>query len=319
MLRIDDSKFSCNTIPSWLENSSSPAKIVPGKGQYYSLCFLDFNIDLESNTCSVTIDGEGKTNLKNACTYCYSKYNFKKTAKFKKKIVKESVFKNLKKKLPEFSVLRIGKNVECGSPHTRSELYQVLELCLKYNIRPIVTSKVLEYDEHVAQLVKDTNGVVHISLGRDEMEPGAVQLGFDNKTRFENAKKYKNFGCVTACRVVEDITLPMPEFIKTVYESGMDILLTPLHYPDKVSFSLRRNDLSWEEAKEKKVFEFSHGALRPMEIHQDWNKTKERCGLVMGREYCNNCNLGRVKFSEEVGSNKKSYQEKVKKWNQGLL
>lgn len=306
-------------LPDWLGTSTSPAKVVPGKGQYYALCFLDFNIDLESNTCSVTVNGEGQTNLKDACSYCYARYNFKTNTPYKKKVIRESTFKNLKKKIPEFSVLRIGKNVECGSQYTRNELLQVLELCVKYKIRPIVTSKILEFDERVARLVIESDGVVHISIGRDEMETGAVKLGFPNEVRLWNAHKYFDYGCTTAVRVVEDITMPMPEFISKIHESGMPILLTPLHYPDKNSFSQRRDDITWEQAKEKKLFEFLHGALRPNFIHDDWNKTKERCGVIMGREYCNNCNLGKVIFSPETGCSKKLYNAKLieHKWNEG--
>lgn len=309
-------KIANDETTSQIPISSTPAHIVPGKGQHYELCILDFNIDIESNTCSVTVDENGNTDLTKACTYCYAKYNYKKNTPYKKKIIKESVFRNLKNKIPEFSVLRIGKNVECGSSHTRSELIQVLEACVKYSIRPIVTSKILDFDKKVSDLVKESRGVVHISLGVDIMEPGAISLGYSNETRFKNAQKYLKSGCTTAVRVVDDITLPMSRFIKKVYLSGMPILVTPLHYPDKNSFSLRRKDITWDEAKEKNLFEFSFGSLRPLIIHDDWKKTKERCGIIGGKEYCNNCNLGKIYYSDEVGYSKKAYNEKMKlKWN----
>ena len=46
------------------------AKIVPGKGQHYALCVLDFNCDLESGTCSVTLDKQGNSDKDKACDYC---------------------------------------------------------------------------------------------------------------------------------------------------------------------------------------------------------------------------------------------------------
>lgn len=255
--------------------------------------------------------------MSKACTYCYAKYNYKKSIPYKRKRILERTFKSLKEKIPEFSILRIGKNHECGSPYTRKELLQVLEYCVKYKVRPIVTSKILEYDPRVADLVIKSDGVVHISLGRDELESGAVLLGYNNDKRFEVAKQYLNHGCVTAVRVVEDITLSMPEFIKKVQQSGMPILVTPLHYPDKNSWNLRRSDISWEEAKEKGLYKYTHGALRPEIIHNDWKITKERCGVIAGKEYCNNCNLKNIRFSEELGSSKKQYNESLKGrgWN----
>jgi len=296
--------------PAWLEEAKTEAKIVKGKGQFYELCFLDFNIDLESNTCSVTVDKDGKTDMNKACSYCYARYNFKKTIPFKTKRVREVTFKNLKNKVPEFSTLRIGKNTECGSPYTRDALISVLEYCVKYKVRPLVTSKTLEYDENVARLVKESNGVVHISLGRDDMETGAVELGFPNEVRLKNALKYQKYGCTTAVRVVEDVTLEIPKFIKKVKKLNMPILLTPLHYPDKKSFNQRRDD-TWDEAKSNGLYTYDHGALRPSFVHDSWKDVKERCGLIGGKEFCNNCNLGKVKYSDEVGYSKKKYNEKL--------
>lgn len=46
------------------------AKIVPGKGQYYDKCVLDFNMDIESGICSVALDKKGKSKKSKACDYC---------------------------------------------------------------------------------------------------------------------------------------------------------------------------------------------------------------------------------------------------------
>jgi hypothetical protein len=88
------------------------------------------------------------------------------------------------------------------------------------------------------------------------------------------------------------------------------ILLTPLHYTNKQHFQSMRNDLTWEQAKSTGLFTYTHGDLRPSLFHPDWSVTKERCGTVGGKEYCNNC-VGKIDF------NKVEYKNKLKQleWN----
>lgn len=299
------------------EYTNSDAQIVPGKGAVYDVCFLDFNIDIESGMCSVAVDPKtGETSKFKTCSYCYAKRFFKPGGPYKLKRVRESIFKNLKEKIPEFSVLRIGKNFECGSQAARGELLEVLRLCVKYKIRPIVTSKILDFDVSVADYVKESNGVIHISIGDDSLETGAVELGYNNERRYEIAKLYSKYGVVCGVRVVEDITKPMPDFIKRIYNDGFHILLTPLYYKDRQTFENKRDDITWNEAKEYGIFEFDHG-LHPVKVHKDWNNVKERCGTINGKMHCNNCSLKRVHFSDEVGSSKKQYHRKLVElgWN----
>lgn len=46
------------------------AKIVPGKGQHYDACVLDFNMDIESGICSVAVKEDGSSDKAGACDYC---------------------------------------------------------------------------------------------------------------------------------------------------------------------------------------------------------------------------------------------------------
>lgn len=304
--------------PKWLQKPSQVAKIVGGKGQHYDICFLDFNIDIESGICSVAVNSKtGAVNKKKTCSYCYSMRLFKINGPYKVKVIREAIFSKLKKRIPEFSVLRIGKFFECGSLESRDELLQVLKLCVRYTIRPIVTSKILEFDSRVADLVMASNGVIHISLGRDEMETGAVEKGFSNEIRYENAKLYALYGVRCGVRVVEDITIPIPNFIKRIHDEGFHILLTPLYYKDRKTFEQRRKDITWNEAKEFGFFKFEHGALHPVIVHDDWSTVKERCGTINSKMMCNNCSLKTVHFSDEVGSSKKLYRKKLSEygWN----
>jgi hypothetical protein len=177
---------------------------------------------------------------------------------------------------------------------------------VKYNIRPVVTSKLLEFDSRVADLVKQSRGVVHISLGDDALESGAVKQGATNDWRLQQAIAYKNYGCPTQVRVVADVTLPMNKFYNKVFSimGSSGILLTPLHYTNKATFAKTRQDVTWDEAKANGLFTYAKGDLRPNQLHPDWNKTKERCGMINGREYCNNC-VGKIDF------NKQKYKQKL--------
>jgi hypothetical protein len=231
---------------------------------------------------------------------------------YRVKTIKESEFKKIAETYPAH-VLRLGKNFDCGHPSTREELKQVLTYCIKYNMRPVVTSKLLEFDKEVAALVILARGVVHLSLGRDEDEKGAVKQGATNEWRLKQAVKYKKFGCPTQVRVVADITLPMNRFHKKVFKQmggSRGILLTPLHYTSKAHFESMRQDITWDDAKESGLYSYVKGDLRPNRIHSDWDQTKERCGVIAGREYCNNC-VGRIDF------NKNEYKAELVKlgWN----
>jgi hypothetical protein len=282
------------------------AKLVPGKGQHYDLCVLDFNLDIESGVCSIALDKDGQADRDKACSYCYAKYLYKKSPDaYRVKIIKESEFKKIATKYPAH-ILRLGKNYECGSKISRAALIQVLEYCVKYKMRPVVTSKLLEFDKKVADLVTESKGVVHISLGDDELETGAVAQGATNRWRLAQAIRYKRYGTPVQVRIVSDVTMSMNKFHEQVFQhmGSRGILLTPLHYTNKADFAFYHQDITWDEAKKTGLFSYTHGDLRPNVIHKDWSKVKERCGTVAGKEYCNNC-VGKIDF------NKKEYKEKL--------
>jgi hypothetical protein len=289
------------------------AQIVNGKGGHYPLCIIDFNIDIESGICSIAINAKGRANRDNACSYCYASYIYKKDPKaYRVKTIKESEFKKIANKYP-LHILRFGKNFECGHKRSRLELVQALKYCVQYKIRPVVTSKLLEFDKDVADLVKAANGVIHISLGKDEDEPGAIAQGSTNEWRLEQAMAYKKYGCPTQVRIVADVTMPMNAFHKKAFTSmggSHGVLLTPLHYTNKAHFESMRQDVTWKQAKDSGLFSYVKGDLRPNIIHDDWKQTKERCGIIASREYCNNC-VGKIDF------NKTKYKEQLiqLKWN----
>ena len=102
------------------------------------------------------------------------------------------------------------------------------------------------------------------------------------------------------------------EKIKKIYNNRImkQSKVTPLHYISKESFESVRQDITWNKAKSTGLFTYTHGDLRPNIINDDWKQTRERCGMVAGKEYCNNC-VGRIDF------NKVNYKAELIKlgWN----
>lgn len=241
----------------------------------------------------------------------YAKYLYKKSpTAYKVKQIKESEFKKIQEKYnPDKKnvLLRIGKSVECGHTRTREQLYQVLEYAKKYHFRCIVTSKILNYDPKVAKLVTEGNGIVHMSLsGRDEDEVGAVLQGSTNRWRLAQALKYKRNRTPTQCRIVADVTIPPTDFHEKAFNlmgGSSGILLTPVHYISKSHFESIRKDITWEESKERGIFSYTNGDLRPLIQHDGWKKFKEKCGTI-SREYCNNC-------VRKIDFNKHQYKQQL--------
>lgn len=248
----------------------------------------------------------------------YAKYLYKKDPlAYRVKQIRESEFKKIQEKYnPDKKniLLRIGKSVECGHSRTREQLYQVLDYAKKYHFRSIVTSKILEYDPKVSKLVKEGNGIVHISLsGRDEDEQGAVEQGATNRWRLAQAIKYKRNHTPTQCRIVADVTLPPADFHEKAFDlmSGSSgILLTPMHYISRAQFTAVRKDITWEQAKDTGLFAYSTGDLRPLIQHDGWKKYREKCGMI-SREYCNNC-------VRKIDFNKQQYKQQLQQLSWGV-
>ena len=292
------------------------AKIVPGKGMYHSLCTLEFNLDIESGTCSVTLNDDGTSNNDKVCKYCFASYLYKKGNSYKVKEIRESEFKKIQEKYnPDRKgvVLRLGKNFDVGHKRTRSQLYQVLEYSKKYSFRPIITSKLLEYDPEISKLVIESNGIVHLSLsGRDEDETGAASQGATNRWRLAQAIKYKRHKTPVQCRIVADVTIPPTDFHEKAFNlmgGSSGILLTMLHYTKKSHFESIRKDITWDEAKTQGLFAYTSGDLRPLVQHDGWKKYREKCGTI-SREYCNNC-------VRKIDFNKHQYKQQLQQLGWG--
>lgn len=172
----------------------------------------------------------------------------------------------------------------------------------------------MEFDPKVSELVKKAKGIVHISLGIDSLESGAVAQGSTNAWRLEQALAYKSDGCPVQVRIVADVTMPPTDFHTEVFQKmggSKFVLLTPTHYISKAHFEKTRQDITWDDAKSTGLFVYGKGDLRPAKFDAGWKPFKERCGTSYpgGKEteHCNNCGLG--KFPED----KKTWKAKLSK------
>lgn len=265
---------------------------MPGKAQHQSNCICVYNIDISSGGCPIAIDPKtGEFDRSRECSYCYAAYVHRNYIKEKEVNEKEWIkFKNSM----TLNVMRIGKNLEPGHKDHRETLYEVLRLNNKYELRSILITKLLEFDKRIVELVKDQRSTIHYSMGKESMETGAVLNGSTNDWRLETAKKYADAGVNTYLRIVEDIAVPMREETKGWCRAGLPVLITPLRYNSKRALQQYRPDADWDELKSSTSYEYAKGYLKPIIWHSDYEPYKERCGDVAGKEYCNNCGLGKI-------------------------
>ena len=271
-------------------------KFVEGKNKHQTNCICIHNIDLTSGGCPIGLDSNGNFKKDEACTYCYARYLHKDFVKEKEVDEKEwiKLSQNLK-----VNVVRIGKNLEPGHIAHRDTLLKVLELNNKYKFKSILITKLLEFDDKVADLLKVLESTVHFSMGRESMESGAVARGSTNPWRLETAKKYFDYGVNTYLRVVEDITIGMRTEVKQWEASSIPLLITPLRYPSKETLKQYRPLDDWDILKTSPSFEYKDGFLKPIIWHSDYKPHKERCGVVKNIQHCNNCGLRSIRHEQE--------------------
>ena len=128
-------------------------RLVDGKGQHYEFCICKHNIDLSTGCPSGNNNGKFERNSSNRCDYCYGRLNnyFKfKPKNFNYNLIERDIEKRKAK------IIRIGKFADPGFKKVRSQLKNILELCLKKNIRAIAITKLLEFDQEISELFKKT-------------------------------------------------------------------------------------------------------------------------------------------------------------------
>jgi hypothetical protein len=284
-----------------------------------------------------------KIGIDKRCDYCYARR--KNWGKVTPKIIGEKTRQQFEEEKPK--IIRLGKNTECGHYFLREQLIQFLELCKEHGTGLIFPTKMLEFDEQIAGLLKDTNSVVNYSICNDSFELGPVSQGFSNAWRVEQAEKYKNEGVNITTTLTCDVTTSLEGNLKYGFaineilkakEKGLIIRLLPLRLYSK-RVCLKATGEKWEDIvmpKDwKNTFDFEfiwryvkkegNGAV-PLFFHEDFIKFISEgigiCGRVGEIEYCDKCNLEkevRINFpvSEipkvERYTNKRTYKRYHKK------
>jgi len=266
-------------------------RIVKGKSDVYQACvFSKYNVDITTGCAtSIPIGREGR------CKYCYARlwnfreFNVKADFSLFDKQVKNlgPVFKNEK-------WIRFGKMTDPGYIASLPILKQAIKKLNENRVHSIIATKLLGYDSEIADLLKD-NGIIQYSFGYDNLELGAVKLGFSNKERLKHAIKYRNSGVVTIARVVIDVTSP-PNNIYNEIKGKLPILITPIRF--------RKKSLAKEIGADLNNYAYYRGYYRPLleKEHREF-VNKPTCGdFGKGEERCALCltNIFRKKQSDNI-------------------
>ena len=219
------------------------------KSQFHEHCQLDISAEL-TDWCPAAITPERELARWNRCAYCYVSGNNSRSFPAIKQVdhkalqdqlEKISALRRFEKGAPR--VLRIGAKTDPGSPAVRKQLLELLEFCARQSLTPVVTTKFLEFDPDVAQLLKRTDGVLMPSLGNDSLEVGAVLNGRTQMTRISDGLFYEAAGATVVPFVLTDPTLRDggPWFKDT-------IILARLHFSNIQLLPIRLQNRSHAEA-----------------------------------------------------------------------
>ena len=188
------------------------AKIIAtGKQNYIDHCLLDLNIDFSPWCISaMTPDGYFAPWLR--CLYCYGAGNamhfpiiYSGNPLSMVDQIMEAVRVRAANGIPT-RVLRVGKKTDGGHPLFRDLLLATLEASCQTGKRAIISTKYLEPDKDVADLLKRSGSILMPSFGCDDLEPGAVLHGRTQQVRVDDGIWYQNRGVITAPFMLIDPT-----------------------------------------------------------------------------------------------------------------
>jgi hypothetical protein len=249
------------------------------------------------------------------CDYCYGRrHNWGRIAPLE---VNEKTRKEFEEKKPK--VVRLGKLTEVGHPFYRKQLLDFLELCKEFGTSVIMPSKMLEFDERVAKLLKETKSVLNYSIGNDLMERGVCSQGFTNVWRIMQGSEYYHGGVNATLTITCDVTSSIRENIKRGFAvfSAIDFpdtipkRLLPLR-PNRRDLAERITGVDWNKMLyraaegDKLPFELEevadpgryilkgNGEAVPRVYHPDFRNfvnSFRLCGRIGDMEYCDGCHL----------------------------
>ncbi len=261
------------------------------------------------------------------CWYCYARGKNK--ANVAPKTVGKKTRKEFEEKRPDY--VRLSKNTEFGHKVYRKSLIDFLDLCSEFGARPILPTKMLEFDLDVRDRIIESDGVISYSLGYNFMEPGVIGHGFTNKERIKQAEIYRKHGANVTLTLVGDIT----DSIRNNARRGSAVLdfldsdvmakrIIPIRLND-AKIALKVTGIEWNDLKnpEDGIGHIGGWEKYPVEMHQriisrpyiqresnnggkgnntliarfvheDFQVFEEErriCGQVGEFEYCDKCNL----------------------------
>ncbi len=232
----------------------------------------------------VTIDPA--LGCRNNCVGCYARKSSQRGKNYEKVVEKELDRKILTSSLCRaknegFNVARVGKHCDPGD-HVNS-LLGILKCCSDESFKCIVVSKSLPFSYAVAELLRNGNHILHLSLG-----PYSVIVPSDEEI-IRRAAKYREMNIKVFIRFTRDVTECMLESDKWIMKF-MPYIVTPMRFASRDIMNFYHHNKPHEED-----FDFVNGYWRPNKIHKDWKPyMRDVCGEIDGRVRCCNCgiNLG---------------------------
>ena len=180
------------------------------KKHFKGICGYVIQAEL-SRGCPAAITPNWCATPRTGCAYCYDhlleKYGACETLFFDP-VKATQQLRRLRKKLKVDEktplTMCIGVNADPGHTIYRTELYQVLHFCVDNGLVPVIRSKFLVYDVNLSAFLISTNGVLVVSLGNDDLEPGTVAHGRTQAVRIADGLRYLKDGVNVVAGVVMD-------------------------------------------------------------------------------------------------------------------
>lgn len=237
-------------------------KIVPGKGCYSS----KYNCDTTSGCIG-------------RCSYGYCRI-----FQSRKEIqVKTCDTKSLDRQLKLYNDMiriRIGKFTDPG--YESVESLKLLNWCKSNNIKPVFVTK-LPGNEDIAKVITESDGVMQITLGYDDLEPGICEHNSTNDYRLMVGEAFIEKGYNIVFRLVRESTGNSDMYTKELIDKHRDrILFTPLRLKSKPAIQ----QLGGDDTK----YTFHAGFYRPDIISNDYKNLKS-CYENKDKLYCGKCLL----------------------------
>jgi hypothetical protein len=220
--------------PEFTRIKATPKLIVKdGKGTFSDACQLDIGIDLSKGCISNTSDS-GIYDPSKKCAYCYAFQNGPCFLDTVYDIDEDSMVGWINGKIREKGIedkekiyFRLGQTVDSDVPPamrripgfkdnyriTLNALVRIAEERRLHNqdIQVAMPTKIVEFDDELADLLKQVNGSILASIGYEPLEKGIIGHGYTVEKRLEGILAFGMAGVNANLCVATDITRSMDE------------------------------------------------------------------------------------------------------------